>query len=113
MERYIEMKKYIEYYRCERINEKRECVNSSDNALLISLLQIANTLIQNLEEKQAANEQGKIKYLIFHRILSSEYTGSYEISVEMSNAMLYLDEHASCTYWKPEVIYRNLEEDMR
>lgn len=112
MERCSVMEKYIEDYRRKRMNDKKEYLNSHYSDLLTPLLAVIDAFIRNLVEKQATNEQGKIKYLIFHRLLSSGYTGSHEISVEMSNAMLYLDEHTSCTYWKPEIIYQGVEEDM-
>lgn len=113
MERYTEMKEYIEDYRHRRKREKREYLNNYYSDVLTPLLVVVDTLIQDVEKKQTAKEQGKIKNLIFHRLLSSEYTGSYEISVGMSNSALYLDEHMSCTYWKPELFYQGMEEDMK
>lgn len=113
MERCEEMEEYIEDYRHGRMIKKREFLLSHYNDLLTPLLTVVDTLIQDMEEMQTAKEQGKIKSLIFHRLLSSGYTGSYEMSVGMSNATLYLDEHMSCTYWKPEVICQDIEEDMK
>lgn len=112
MERCVEMEEYIEDFRRERMNAKKEHLNSHYNDLFTPLLAVIDAFIRNLIEKQDTDEQGKIKYLTFHRLQSSGYTGSYEMSVGMSNAMLYLDEHASCTYWKPEIIYHGVEEDM-
>lgn len=113
MERSAEMERYIGDYCHERMNEKREYLNSHYSDLLTPLLIVIEALIKDLVEKQETVEQGKIKYLTFHRLLSSGYTGSHEISVEMSNAMLYLDEHISYVYWKPEIIYQGVEEDMK
>lgn len=113
MERFLEMEEYISDYRRERKNEKRKHLNDYYEDLLTSLFAIVDTLIQDVEKKQTAKEQRNIKYLIFQRLLSSGYTGSYEISVGMSNAALYLDEHMSFTYWKPEFFCQNVEEDMK
>ena len=113
MKRCVEMEEYIEDYRCVRKNKKREYLNSHYSDLLTPLLAVVDMLIQDVEKKQIEKVQGKIKNLIFHRLLSSGYTESYEILVEMSNATLYLDEHVSCTYWKPEIIYQGVEEDMK
>ena len=74
---------------------------------------LVETLIQDEAEQQAAKEQGKIKYLIFSRLRSSEYTGSYEMLVAMSNDTLYFDDNMSCRYWMPDILYQNLEEDMK
>ena len=30
----------------------------------------------------------------------------------LSNDMIYLDEHMSCVYWKPDLIYENINSDM-
>lgn len=57
-------------------------------------------------------EQDKIRYLIFQRLRTSGYTGTYEISMGLSNSMLYLDEYMSCVYWKPDLIYENINSDM-
>lgn len=113
MERCTEMEKYIENYCRGRKNEKREYLNRHYSDVLTPLLAVVDTLTQDMEKKQAAKEQGKIRNLIFHRLLSSGYTGSYEISVGMSNATLYLDEHMSCIYWKPEIICQGIEDDMK
>lgn len=63
MERCAEMKKYIEDYCCVRKNEKREYLNRHYNDVLTPLLMVVETLIQDMENKQAAKAQGKIKNL--------------------------------------------------
>lgn len=113
MKRYEVMVENIKDYRHERKNEKRKYLNDHYDNMLSMLLAVEGKLIQDVEKRQIMNEQGEIKYLIFHRLLSSGYTGSYEISMAMSNAALYLDENMSNRYWKPEIIYQNLEEDMK
>lgn len=113
MRRCIEMEEYISDYRNSRKKRKREYMNSHYRDLITHLLTVVDMLIQDTEKRQMAKEQGKIKNLVFHRLLSSGYTGSYEISVGMSNVALYLDEHMSCVYWKPEIVCQDVEEDMK
>ena len=96
-----------------RKEEKIEYLNSHYDDLLEQLWALVETLIQDEAEQQAAKEQGKIKYLIFSRLRSSEYTGSYEMLVAMSNDTLYFDDNMSCRYWMPDILYQNLEEDMK
>lgn len=96
-----------------RKEEKIEYLNSHYDDLLEQLWALVETLIQDEAEQQAAKEQGKIKYLIFSRLRSSEFTGSYEMLVAMSNDTLYFDDNMSCRYWMPDLLYQNLEEDMK
>lgn len=113
MERCEEMKKNIMDYCHRRKEEKIEYLNSHYDDLLDPLLNLIETLIQDVAEQQVAKEQGKIKYLVFCRLRSSEYTGSYEMLVAMSNDTLYFDDNMSCRYWMPQILYQNLEEDMK
>lgn len=113
MERYEMMVKEIKDYRHERKNEKRKYLNDHYDDIFVPLLRVMEPLVRDAEKKQTLNQQGKIQYLVFHRLLSSGYTGSYEMSMTMSNAALYLDENMSCVYWKPEIVYRGLEDDMK
>ena len=71
---------------CERI--KKEYLNSHYSDLLTPLLAVVDMLIQDVEKKQIEKVQGKIKNLIFYRLLGSGYTESYEILVEMSNVKI-------------------------
>lgn len=114
MNRYKELEKYIQEYRNNRKNEKRNSLaNYKDGLLIQSLEEVLETLIQQEISYQEAEGQDKIKYLIFQRLLSSGYTGSYEISVGMSNAKLYLDEQITYEYWKPDFIYDDIDETMK
>ena len=69
-------------------------------------------LIKNWCGEQNDKEQDKIRYIIFQRLRTSGYTGTYEISMGLSNSMLYLDEYMSCVYWKSNLIYENINSDM-
>lgn len=114
MNRYKELEEYIQEYCNNRKNEKRNSLaNYKDGLLIQSLEEVLETLIQQEISYQEAEGQDEIKYLIFQRLLSSGYTGSYEISVGMSNAKLYLDEQIAYEYWKPDFIYDDIDEAMK
>lgn len=107
------MGKYIKSYCRVRKIEKRKFLNNHYGDILEQLMELMDTLVQDIEKRQALNEQGNEKYLIFQRLLRNGYTGSHEISVVMSKAALYLDENMSYTYWKPELFYRGLDDDIK
>lgn len=114
MERFVEMEECIQDFRIGRMDTKRAYLDDKDKyeALFSSLLPALKVLIREQASMQEAGEQGKVKYVIFHRLLSSGYTGSCEISVGMCSAMLYLDRHMSCAYWRPEFLYNDTDKDM-
>ena len=103
MDRFTSMEKSISQYRKERKNEKREYLNSKYEMLSSSLMDTLNGLAQEIDEQRI------IKYITFQRLLSCERTGSYEIYVGMSAAMLYLDEEMEHAFWKPELLHEDME----
>lgn len=114
MNRYKEQEEYIQEYCNKRKSGKKDCLaNRKDGLLIQQLEEVLETLIQQQTSNQKAERQDKIKYLIFQRLLSSGYTGSYEISVGMSNAKLYLDEQITYEYMKPNFIYDDIDESMK
>lgn len=114
MERFTEMEDCIQDFRTRRMNAKRTYLDDKDKyeALFSSLLPALKALIQEQASMQEEGEQGKVKCVIFHRLLSSGYTGSCEISVGISSAMLYLDKHMSSAYWRPVFLYDDIDKDM-
>ncbi len=109
MNRYDELEEYIKEYCNQRKDKKgNRLINYTDSLLVPLLKKVLETLIQQIC-KQKTEGQNKIKYLIFQRLLSSGYTGSYELSVGMSNAKLYLDEQIVYEYWKPDYIYEDID----
>lgn len=112
MNRYDELEEYIKEYCNQRKDKKgNRLINYTDSLLVPLLKKVLETLIQQIC-KQKTEGQNKIKYLIFQRLLSSGYTGSYELSVGMSNAKLYLDEQIVYEYWKPDFIYEDIDRSM-
>lgn len=107
MDRFTSMEKSISQYRKERKSKKQEYLNSKYEMLSSSLMDILNGLAQEIDEQRI------IKYIIFQRLLSCERTGSYEIYVGMSAAMLYLDEEMEHTFWKPELLHEDMDKAMQ
>ena len=113
MERFTSMEKSIYQYRMERRNNKQEYLNNKCESLIPSLLAVLGSLADEQISKQDLEEQGKVKYIIFQHLLSSERTGSFEIYVGMSDAMLYLDEEMDYLFWKPELLYEDIDKAMQ
>lgn len=114
MDQYKEMEKYLYEYRKNRKADKKDSLdNNKAGLLLIQYFEkVLETLIQRQMVNQKIGKQDKIKYLVFQRLLSSGYTGSYEISIGMSNAKLYLDEQIVYEYWKPDFFYEDIDKAM-
>lgn len=112
MNRYIELESYIQEYRSERRKIKWEYIDSHYSMLYPTFVEKLDILIKKWCSEQKDKNQDKVKYLIFQRLRTSGYTGTYEISMGLSNAMLYLDEHMLCVYWKPDLIFEDIDSDM-
>lgn len=112
MDRYKEMEAYLEEYRIDRRILKKSILEEKYTLLIPPLFTVLDDLIQEQVAMQESGEQGRIKYLVFQYLLTSGYTGSYEMAVSLSNSALYLDENMICAYWKPELIYENTDKDM-
>lgn len=112
MERISEMEEYINEYRNIRQSKKRDWVKKEYHCLLPSLYTYMDFLIKEQIFKRESGVQEGIKYILFFRLLSSGYTGSNEIALGMSNSMIYLDDNFSCVYWRPNLIYEDIDKDI-
>lgn len=112
MERINELEAYIEEYWEERTKAKKIILSQNSAKMETTFRMKLNTLIDEQVRRQKAG-QDKIKYLFFCRLISSNYTGSYEVMLGMSNAMLYLDERESHVYWYPALVYEGFDDDMQ
>ncbi len=112
MERIPELEEYIKEYRTIRQNEKKSMAEKKWRNMLPALCLCMDSLFGEQIYRRESDEQEGIKYIIFFHLLSSGYTGSNEIALGMSNSMIYLDDKFSCVYWKPDLIYESLDEDM-
>lgn len=112
MMRCKELEEYIQEYCSERRKIKWEYLDKHYSMLFPAFVENLDILIKNRCGEQNDKEQDKIRYIIFQRLRTSGYTGTYEISMGLSNSMLYLDEYMSCVYWKSNLIYENINSDM-
>lgn len=112
MERIPELEEYIKEYRTFRQSEKSSMAEKEYHSLLPSLCSCMDSLIKEQIFRRKSDEQEGIKYILFMRLLSSGYTGSGEIALGMSNSMIYLDDNLSSVYWRPDLIYKGIDEDM-
>lgn len=48
-----------------------------------------------------------------YRLVTSVYTEGYEVILGIANSDLYLDENKSEKFWFPELVYKNIDEDMK
>ena len=106
------MEKYIEEYRAERINRKREQIAKIKKELQPVFCKKIRFLIQN-QVLLNRDVIGNIEVFYLCRLLSSGYTESYESVLGLSNALLFLDKRRSETYWCPRYIYKDLKSDMQ
>lgn len=113
MNRSLEFEEYIKEYRSERKTSKRAFLKSNDTELHPDLYQRICYLVKEQIQKQVEGKQDKIKYLFLCRLLSGAYTQNFEAILGLSNSMLYLDENKSLTYWRPALIYNNIDQDMK
>ena len=91
MMRCKELEEYIQEYCSERRKIKWEYLDKHYSMLFPAFVENLDILIKNWCGEQNDKEQDKIRYIIFQRLRTSGYTGTYEISMGLSNSMLYLD----------------------
>lgn len=112
MQRTKELTDFLQTYRAERKNARKEMIEESYQKMLPALTETIDHLIRNQTDIQETQAQRRIKYLCFFRLRSSGYTQSHEIALAMADKRLYLDEAMDCIYWMPDVIHEEIEKDM-
>ncbi len=112
MDRREELSDFIKKHREVRKQNKRNYLIENDIVIKNDFLINLNTLISEQIQRQKKMSTGKIKFVYLCRILSSDYTGSYEVLIGMSNHMLYLDENRSQVFWYSEILHSSLNEDL-
>lgn len=100
-------------YRINRFENKRAYLSQYSSRLSSTFQSKLNVLINEQVNKQKNKDNAdRIKLIYLCQLLSSSYTGSYEVILGMSNSKLYLDEKKSQVYWYPESIYESIDKDM-
>lgn len=112
MQRTKELTDFLQTYRAERKNARKEMIEESYQKMLLALTETIDHLIRNQTDIQEIQAQRRIKYLCFFRLRSSGYTQSHEIALAMADKRLYLDEAMDCIYWMPDVMHEEIEKDM-
>lgn len=112
MQRTKELTDFLQTYRAERKNARKEMIEESYQKMLPALTETIDHLIRNQTDIQEIQAQRRIKYLCFFRLRSSGYTQSHEIALAMADKRLYLDEAMDCIYWMPDVMHEEIEKDM-
>jgi len=113
MERKEELEEFIKDYRQKRKSDKEINISEIVKRLYPLFRDKLNFLVNDQIQKQAEDNDNKLKFVFLCRLLSSSYTGSNEVILGMSNSMLYLDEKKSLVYWTPELIYKDIDKDLK
>lgn len=113
MDRDRELAAYINEYRKERMRIKTNSLNNNISKLLPEFYSKLDSLIFEQVTKQKEELQGVIENLLFCRLISSGYTGSFELALGLSNSMIFQDDNINYVYWTPKVIYDSIQSDMQ
>ncbi len=108
-----ELSEFIKEYREIRTQNKMGHLVEEAFKAIPSFQEKLIFLIDKQTQKQKQVIEGKIKFIFLCRTLSSDYTGSYESILGMSDDMLYLDEKKSQVFWHPVLFDRGIDEDLR
>lgn len=113
MDRDRELAAYVNEYRKERMRIKTNILDNNISKLLPGFYSKLDSLIFEQVTKQKEKLQGVIENLLFCRLISSGYTGSFELALGLSNSMLFQDDNINYVYWTPKVIYDSIQSDMQ
>lgn len=112
VDRNKDIEEYLKEYRNERLEQKRIYLTKNICKIEPEFQKKLNLLISEQLYRQEDDAAAKLNYIYLCHLKSSDYTESYKAIFGFSNPMLYLDEKKSQSYWYPELIYKNISEDM-
>ena len=113
MNRCNELEECIEEYRKIRIEKKSDYLANNLTSMETLFYEKLELLVKEQTSLQESETEREVKYFYLCRLMSSEYTESYESVLGLSTQMLYLDEQKSQVYWFPHLIYKNIQMDMK
>lgn len=113
MNRCNELEECIEEYRKVRIEKKSDYLANNLSSMETLFYEKLELLVKEQTSLQESETEREVKYFYLCRLMSSEYTESYESVLGLSTQMLYLDEQKSQVYWFPHLIYKNIQMDMK
>lgn len=99
-------------YRINRRKEKSRYVVRHYEEMRDSFRGAVDKLIQKQVLLQQSGRDCAVSALCFWHLLSSDYTGSYEIAIGMCAGRLQIDEEMASVYWKPEILYEGIDREM-
>lgn len=102
----------IQEYRVNRRREMRGYIKRHYNEMQDAFCRIMDELIRKQIRLKQAGEDEEVTTLCFWHLLSSDHTGSYEMAVGMCGKKIQLDEHMAYVYWKPELLYDGIDQEM-
>jgi len=105
MNRCNELEECIEEYRKVRIEKKRDYLANNLSSMETLFYEKLELLVKEQTSLQESETEREVKYFYLCRLMSSEYTESYESVLGLSTQMLYLDEQKSQVYWFPLMLY--------
>ncbi|MDF2888560.1 MAG: hypothetical protein K0R23_2945 [Lacrimispora sp.] len=113
MNRCNELEEWIEEYRKDRIEKKSDYLANNLSSMESLFYEKLDLLVKEQTSLQESETEREVKYFYLCRLMSSEYTESYESVLGLSTQMLYLDEQKSQVYWFPHMIYKDIQMDMK
>ena len=113
MNRCNELEECIEEYRKVRIEKKSDYLANNLASMETLFYEKLELLVKEQTSLQESETEREVKYFYLCRLMSSEYTESYESVLGLSTQMLYLDQQKSQVYWFPHLIYKNIQMDMK
>lgn len=113
MNRCNELEECIEEYRKVRIEKKSDYLANNLTFMETLFYEKLELLVKEQTSLQESETEREVKYFYLCRLMSSEYTESYESVLGLSTQMLYLDQQKSQVYWFPHLIYKNIQMDMK
>ena len=113
MKRISEMENSVKKNWCLRTNVKRKFLNEHYMELKPDFDEKLYNLFEQQKNRSKHIKGRKIQSIYLNRLLSSVYTESYEAVLGAANSDLYLDENKSEIYWYPDLVYKNIDKDIK
>lgn len=113
MERIQELEEAIREYWTARTSIKRGFLNENYDKFKSEFSKVLIDLVDEQNKRRSEGSEEKILAVYMYRLMTSVYTEGYEVILGIANSDLYLDENKSEKYWFPELIYKNIDEDMK
>ncbi|GEM_PF-898910 len=113
MDRNCVLKEYTEEFRQKRINDIADRLAAQSEKMGTSLAVKLDELIEDQYDLRKTEDQDKIQFLFIFRLLTSNYTESYELALGFCNSLMYLDDNLSFVYWYPNSVFENVNADLQ